>query len=108
MSSLTKKKCVPCEGGIPPLVEGEIEKNLSEIKEWHAIDNHHIEKETTFPDFKSALSFVNKVGELAERENHHPNICFTWGKVEITIFTHKINGLHENDFILAAKIDELI
>jgi len=108
MDDLTKKKCVPCMGGIPPLTEGEINKHLSVIKNWHVINNHHIEKTFEFPDFKSALSYVNKIGELAEQENHHPNICFTWGKADVSIWTHKINGLHENDFILAAKIDELL
>ena len=107
MNDLINKNCVPCQGGIPPLSEGEIKHYLSKIKNWQVIDDHHLEKTFVFPDFKSALSLVNKVGELAEQENHHPNICFTWGKVDITIWTHKINGLHENDFIMASKIDEL-
>jgi 4a-hydroxytetrahydrobiopterin dehydratase len=107
MNDLLKKNCVACQGGIPALKEGEIKIYLSEIKDWHVIDNHHIEKTFEFPDFASALSFVNKVGALAEQEGHHPNISFTWGKVEISIWTHKINGLHENDFILAAKVDTL-
>ena len=108
MNNLTNKKCVPSHRETPPLKEVEIKKHLSEINDWNIIDNHHLERTFTFPDFKSALSFVNQVGELAEQESHHPKICFTWGKVEISIWTHTINGLHENDFILAAKVEELI
>jgi len=108
MSDLSQKKCAPCKGGIPPLAEGEIKRYHNKVKDWQVVDNHHLEKMLTFSDFKSALSFVNQVGEVAESENHHPIICFTWGKVEIRIWTHKINGLHENDFILAAKIDKLL
>jgi len=107
MSNLSKKKCTPCRGGIPPLAEGEINQHLTRLKGWSVVDNHHLLKVLTFPDFKSALAFVNQVGEIAEEENHHPNINFTWGKVEISIWTHKIDGLHENDFILAAKIDTI-
>jgi len=107
MNDLTNKKCVPCQGGVPSLTEVKINNYLRKVKEWSVIDNHHLEKSFTFIDFKSSLSFVNKVGELAEQENHHPDICFTWGKVVITIWTHKINGIHENDFILASKIDKI-
>lgn len=107
MSDLINKNCVPCRGGIPPLNKDEINVFLGDIQDWKVIDNHHILKTFSFPDFISALSFVNKVGTLAEKEAHHPNICFTWGSVEISIWTHKINGLHENDFILAFKIEEL-
>lgn len=107
MNYLTNKECVPCREGVSPFTEGEIKIYISKIKDWQVIDNHHLEKKFTFPDFKSALSFVNKVGGLAEQENHHPNICFTWGEVEVMIWTHKINGLHENDFILASKVEEL-
>ena len=107
MNDLINKNCVPCQGGIPPLTAEEIKHYLHKVKDWHVIDNHHLEKTFVFPNFKSALSFVNKVGELAEQEMHHPNICFTWGKVDITIWTHKINGLHDNDFIMASKFDEL-
>ena len=107
MNDLINKNCVPCQGGILALKEGEIKKYLSEIKDWHVIDNHHIEKTFEFPDFASALSFVNEVGALAEKEGHHPNISFTWGKVKLSIWTHKIDGLQENDFILASKVDRL-
>lgn len=107
MNALINKNCVPCQGGMPSLKEGDIKKYLSELTDWHDVENHHIEKTFLFPDFKTALSFVNEVGALAELEGHHPNISFTWGKVEISIWTHKINGLHENDFILASKVDAL-
>ena len=99
MNDFINRKCGPCQGGVATLNENEINNYLKNIKHWQVIDNHHLEKKYTFKDFKSSLSFVNKVGDLAELENHHPNIYFTWGKVVITIWTHKINGLHENDFI---------
>jgi len=108
MENLSNKKCVPCQGGIPKLTGEQAKIYLVELNEWLLINDHHIEKTYQFPDFKSALQFVNLVGEIAEDENHHPNINFTWGKVEISIWTHKIDGLHENDFILAAKIDSIV
>ncbi len=74
---------------------------------WNVIQEHHLAKTFTFPDFREALKFVNRVGELAEEQGHHPDLLLAWGKVEITIWTHKINGLTESDFILAAKIDQL-
>lgn len=104
---LTKKKCEPCEGGVPPMKEDEIKENLAKVDNWKVIDNHHLIKDYKFKDFKSALEFVNKVGEIAENEGHHPNISFTWGKVQIKTYTHDINGLSINDFILAAKIDQI-
>ena len=108
MNQLSKKKCTPCQGGIPPLGETEISQYLIRLTNWQVVEQHHLLKSFTFPDFKSALAFVNQIGVLAEEENHHPNINFTWGKVEVSIWTHKIDGLHENDFILAAKIDRLL
>ncbi|MEK6926225.1 MAG: 4a-hydroxytetrahydrobiopterin dehydratase [Nanoarchaeota archaeon] len=106
--NLTSKKCVPCQGGILPLKEGEIKLLLDKIgKDWKAIDGHHLEREFKFKDFNEALDFTNKVGKIAEGEGHHPDIYLSWGKVKVIIYTHKINGLHMNDFILAAKIDEL-
>ena len=108
MMKLTEKKCVPCEGGVQPL-KGDALLDLKQQVEtsWIVINEHHLEHDYEFKDFQSALDFVNKVGEVAEKENHHPNIEFTWGKVKITIFTHAIDGLSENDFILAAKIDQI-
>jgi len=106
--SLTEKKCVACEGGIPALKGDLIEIFKKQVDEgWQVIDEHHIEREFTFENFVQALDFTNKVGTLAEEENHHPDIALSWGKVVVKIFTHKIDGLHENDFILAAKIDTL-
>ena len=108
MSDLLTKKCIPCSIGTDPLAEDEIQVYYKELQEgWKVVDNHHIEKSYKFKDFQEALDFTNKVGALAEAEGHHPDIYLSWGKVDIKIYTHKIDGLHENDFILAAKIDEL-
>lgn len=106
---LASKKCVPCEGGDPPLPRVEVEKLLVEVPDWQLKDDGllKISRSFKFKDFAQALNFVNKVGEIAESEGHHPNICFTWGKVEITLWTHAVGGLSENDFILAAKINNL-
>ncbi|MFT5749295.1 MAG: 4a-hydroxytetrahydrobiopterin dehydratase [Ancylomarina sp.] len=108
MDNLSKKKCAPCRVGIQKLTGDEAKVFLADLNDWLLVEDHHIKKTFKFPDFKYALQFVNQVGEIAEEENHHPNINFTWGKVEISIWTHEIDGLHENDFILAAKIDEIL
>jgi 4a-hydroxytetrahydrobiopterin dehydratase len=105
--NLSAKKCAVCKIGEPKLKSKEIKSYLRKVKNWKAVKNHHIEKEFVFKDFKAALSFTNKVGKIAEKEGHHPDIFLSWGKVKIITYTHKINGLHENDFILAAKIDKL-
>ncbi len=82
--------------------------NLSaQLPDWSLVDGHHIEKSFKLPNFKSALAFVNRIGEIAEEQGHHPDICFGWGNVKVTLFTHKISGLTESDFILAAKVDRL-
>ena len=107
MSGLSAKDCVPCRGGVPPLPEEEIAKLLPELSGWEVVNNHHLKKNYRFSDFRAALDFVNRVGELAEEQGHHPDICFGWGSAEISIWTHKIDGLTESDFILAAKIDKL-
>jgi len=107
MSELAKKKGVPCEGGVPSLPAEGVADLLNQLNGWAIADGHHLHKSCAFPDFVSALAFVNQVGELAEQEGHHPDIYLTWGKVEIKIWTHKIDGLTESDFILAAKIDAL-
>lgn len=105
---LAQKDCVPCRGDVPPLKTEEIAHLLTQLNDsWQAINDHHLKKEFKFTDFRSALDFTNQVGEIAEKENHHPDIYLAWGKVEITIWTHKINGLSESDFILAAKISEI-
>ena len=105
MSELAKKNCVPCKGGVPPLAGRELETLAKEVPGWKVVDGHHIVRTFTFPDLKQALAFVNKVGAIAEEQGHHPDILLGWGKAEVTTWTHKINGLTESDFILAAKID---
>ncbi|HKS09300.1 MAG TPA: 4a-hydroxytetrahydrobiopterin dehydratase [Pyrinomonadaceae bacterium] len=107
MSELSSKQCVPCRGGVPPLQGDEIQRLLSQLSGWEVVREHHLKKNYDFANFAEALKFVNRVGELAEEQGHHPDICFGWGKVEVTIWTHKIDGLTESDFILAAKIDAL-
>lgn len=105
--NLSSKKCTACQVGAPKLKSSEIKTYLNNVKRWKAVKNHHIEKEFVFRNFKEALNFVNKVGGIAEKEGHHPDIYLSWGKVKVITYTHKINGLHENDFILASKIDKL-
>lgn len=107
MAALARKNCVPCKEGAPRLSGAEIQELSAQIKGWEIIRNHHLRRAFKFKDFMTALAFVNRVGDVAEAQGHHPNICFTWGKVELEIWTHAIDGLHENDFILAAKVDEL-
>jgi len=107
MADLAERECVPCRGGVPPLKGEEIEKLSAQLQAWQVVDEHHLQKTYNFKDFREALDFVNRVGELAEGQGHHPDICFGWGKAEITIWTHKIDGLTESDFVLAAKIDRL-
>ena len=107
MPDLASKTCVPCRGGVPPLAGKELADLSQEVPQWSVVNGHHITRAFKFSDFKQALAFVNKVGELAEQQGHHPDIFFTWGKAEVTTWTHAINGLTESDFILAAKIDEL-
>ena len=106
--SLTAKTCTPCRGGIPPLPRADAEELLAETPGWSlAPDATHIERTFKFPDFASALALVDRVGELAEAEGHHPDISFGWGYCRIVFQTHKIKGLHENDFIMAAKVTDL-
>jgi 4a-hydroxytetrahydrobiopterin dehydratase len=105
---LSTKDCIPCRGGVPPLTAEEIIPLHNLIGDsWNVVENHHLEKEFTFGDFRQALAFTNKVGELAEEQGHHPDIHLAWGKAKIEIWTHKIDGLTESDFILAAKIDKI-
>ena len=107
MTELADKQCVPCKGGVPPLRGKELEKFHAGVPKWTVADEHHLHREFRFPDFKQALEFVNRVGEIAEGQGHHPDILLKWGTVEVTLWTHKINGLTESDFIMAAKIDRL-
>ncbi|MBI3950225.1 MAG: 4a-hydroxytetrahydrobiopterin dehydratase [Acidobacteria bacterium] len=107
MSELAQKECVPCKGGVPPLTGEDLTKLLDQLdNDWKVVDEHHLEKEYKFKNFRQALDFTNRVGELAEAQGHHPDIYLTWGKVKLTIWTHKIDGLTESDFILAAKADQ--
>ena len=105
MSELASKKCVPCKGGVLPLKGEALQALQKQVGGWNVVDEHHLLKSFKFPDFRKALDFVNRVGAIAEEQGHHPVLTFTWGKADITIYTHKINGLTESDFILAAKID---
>jgi 4a-hydroxytetrahydrobiopterin dehydratase len=107
-SKLARRKCKPCEGEQAPL-KGASLKGLKEQLDqgWKVVDEHHLEKEYSFDDFREALAFTNRVGEVAEKEGHHPDIYLTWGKVKLQIWTHSVGGLSENDFILAAKADSV-
>jgi len=109
LNTLAEKECIPCKGGVPPL-KGQALTTLAQQLDngWQVIKEHHLEKEYKFKDFREALTFTNKVGELAEAQNHHPDIYLAWGKVKLTIWTHKIDGLTESDFVLAAKADKLV
>lgn len=107
MTRLASRQCVPCRGGVPPMRGDEIKEFMNELRGWEVVDEHHLRKSFEFKDFREALEFVNRVGELAEGEGHHPDISFGWGYAEIKIWTHKIDGLSESDFILAAKIDAM-
>jgi len=108
MSELAQKKCVPCRGDIPPLKGKELQNFYTQLEDgWKVINEHHIEKEYSFKNFKEALDFTIKVGEMAENEGHHPDIYLAWGKAKVILWTHKIDGLSESDFIFAAKTDEL-
>jgi len=108
MSQLAEKTCVACRGDVPAL-KGEALHALShQLPNWQVMDEHHITRSFTFPDFQQALDFVNRVGAVAEEQGHHPDILLSWGKAEITLWTHKVNGLTESDFIMAAKIDTLV
>ena len=106
MTDLAKKTCIPCRGGVPPLKGTQLADLQEKLKnDWKIINEHHLEKEYSFKNFKEALDFTVKVGELAENQDHHPDIFLTWGKVKVTIWTHKIDGLTESDFVFAAKTD---
>jgi 4a-hydroxytetrahydrobiopterin dehydratase len=107
MSELASKTCVPCKGGTPPLKGEELERLRRQVPEWEVVDEHHLHRRFRFKNFRESLSFVDRVGELAEEQGHHPDIGFGWGYAEISVWTHKIDGLTESDFIFAAKVDTL-
>jgi 4a-hydroxytetrahydrobiopterin dehydratase len=107
MSVLAQETCIPCRGGVPPLKGEELDALQEKLGNgWQIINEHHLEKEYIFADFRQALDFTVKVGEVAENQGHHPDIYLAWGKVKLAIWTHKIDGLTESDFILAAKADQ--
>ena len=108
MSRLAEKKCIPCQGGVPPLSKEARQELLPQLHEdWRVIDGHHLERDLHFPDFLTALEFINRIGQISEEEGHHPDLLLRWGFVQIQVWTHKIDGLTESDFILAAKADAL-
>ena len=107
MADLAQRECVPCRGGVPPMKGDEIKSLAAQLPEWQVVNEHHLRKAYQFKNFAETLDFVNRVGKLSEEQGHHPDICFGWGKAEITIWTHKIDGLTESDFVLAAKIDKV-
>ncbi len=108
MSALAEKECVPCPGGVPPLKGPDLARLARELGGgWKVVAEHHLEREYPFKDFREALAFTNRVGELAEAQGHHPDIYLAWGKVKLTLWTHKINGLTESDFVFAATADRL-
>ncbi len=108
MVALTAKTCTPCQGGIPPLSLQEAELYIAETPGWILLDNAtKIKRTFKLKDFRSAMEFAHRVGELAKEEGHHPDITFGWGYCRVVFQTHKINGLHENDFIMAAKVNKL-
>lgn len=108
MGDLANRDCVPCRGGVPPLAADAIAELLAELDGWRVVDGHHLTKSYGFADFATALGFVDRVGAMAEQQGHHPDIHLSWGKVGIEIWTHKIDGLTESDFVLAARCDALL
>ncbi|MCA1731835.1 MAG: 4a-hydroxytetrahydrobiopterin dehydratase [Actinobacteria bacterium] len=107
MTDLASKTCVPCRGDTPPLKGQEIEGLKQQVPEWEVVEEHHLRRRFPFKNFREALGFVNGVGGIAEEQGHHPDISFGWGYAEVTVWTHKIDGLTESDFIFAAKVDTL-
>jgi 4a-hydroxytetrahydrobiopterin dehydratase len=107
MGDLADRSCVPCRGGVPPLPPDDVARWLGELDGWQAPENHHLTRTFRFADFAGALAFANRVGALAEEQGHHPDLHMAWGRVRVDLWTHKIDGLTESDFVLAAKIDRL-
>ena len=106
-NQLASHECIPCKGDVPPLVGDELQEHLRGLDHgWALVEEHHLEKEFTFPDFQTALDFTNRVGAIAEEQMHHPDILTAWAKVKVTIWTHKIDGLTPSDFYFAAKCEK--
>lgn len=108
MDRLSDRSCAACHGDMSPLTREEFTRLHGEVADWQVVDDHHLTRQFLFADFVQALAFVNRVGELAEQEGHHPDLHLAYGKVTVDVWTHKIDGLTESDFILAAKIDTLL
>jgi 4a-hydroxytetrahydrobiopterin dehydratase len=106
-NALAAKRCVPCREGTAPLQDAELDRLAAQLPDWQVIQAHHLEKAFKFPNFVAALAFVNRIGAVAEEEGHHPDLALSWGRVQVTTYTHSVKGLSESDFILAAKIDRL-
>jgi 4a-hydroxytetrahydrobiopterin dehydratase len=108
MTGLADRSCIPCKGGVAPLAGEALARLHGELGGgWELVGGHHLEKEFRFKDFRQALEFVDRVGEMSEEQGHHPEIFFTWGKARLKIYTHKIDGLTESDFVWAAKAERL-
>ena len=107
MSDLTSKTCTPCRGGVPPMPRTQAETYLADVPGWELDTTaSRIQRNFRFPDYPATVAFVDRIAALAEQEKHHPDVCFGYGSCTVSIHTHKIKGLHENDFILAAKIND--
>ena len=106
---LARRNCVPCKGGIPPLAADRIEElHLQVSGEWKVVEGHHLERAITLKNFRQAMALANRIAEVAESQGHHPDLLVSWGGLKVTFFTHAIDGLHENDFIMAARVDALV
>jgi 4a-hydroxytetrahydrobiopterin dehydratase len=105
MTELAERTCVPCRGGVPPLSPEQVAVLLADLQGWTVVENHHLEKEYQLKDFAEGLALVNRIGAIAEEQGHHPDLLLAWGRVAVKIWTHKIDGLTESDFVLAAKCD---
>lgn len=104
---LAERSCIPCRGGVPPLTPEEYKPLLEQLPEWEVVFDHHLQRDFTFKDFVTALDFVNRAAAIAEEQGHHPEITLGWGHALVRLWTHKIDGLTESDFVLAAKFDAL-
>ena len=107
MADLADRQCIPCKGGVPPLTPEEIVPLTAQLQDWRVADNHHLERTYRLENFAQALDLVNRIGAIAERENHHPDLYLAWGRVDVKIWTPKVDGLTESDFVLAAKCDRV-
>ncbi|MFN8624390.1 MAG: 4a-hydroxytetrahydrobiopterin dehydratase [Candidatus Binatia bacterium] len=105
MTDLAERACVPCRGGLPPLSPAQVAVLLADVPAWRVVQNHHLERQYQLNDFAEGLALVNRIGAIAEEQGHHPDLVLAWGRVEVRLWTHKIDGLTESDFVLAAKCD---